>query len=318
MKLKRYIAAIAISVPVILLVVFSTIKSPQSNVKALSPQFTNYWYQGKAEISSYILLQSRYGQICEGNAVMIYVTEDFLNAKNVKKENHDIGSGVGQPVLKLNFTKDFTTGIYPYHMMLSVFSPVNENEYAFALKTSGTVQEWCGQAYAQTISKNNSVFYLSHSYFQNENDFSTNFKKVVQEDELWNIIRLNPKMLPLGEVDILPGIWQQRLRHSPIEILEASCLLSNVSQLPNWLSVKVKTVLYSIQYKKDKRKLNIYFEDAFPHKILGWEETYYEGKNSQNETTTRAIWHKTLITDYWNKNKNEFLFLRDSLGLKKL
>lgn len=40
-------------------------------------QFGEYWFQGKAEISSYDLTQYRYGEAREGEAVMIFVTEDF-------------------------------------------------------------------------------------------------------------------------------------------------------------------------------------------------------------------------------------------------
>ena len=45
--------------------------------KQLSQEFKGYWYAGKAEVSSYKLEQARYGEIREGNAVLVYVTEDF-------------------------------------------------------------------------------------------------------------------------------------------------------------------------------------------------------------------------------------------------
>ena len=44
----------------------------------------SYWYQGKAEISSYELEQVRYGQKHLGDAVLIFVTEDFSKTKQVK------------------------------------------------------------------------------------------------------------------------------------------------------------------------------------------------------------------------------------------
>ena len=44
----------------------------------LSQKFKDYWYSGKAELSSYQLNQARYGQQNPGEAVMIFVTEDFL------------------------------------------------------------------------------------------------------------------------------------------------------------------------------------------------------------------------------------------------
>ena len=47
------------------------------NAQRISEQFKAHWFDGYAEISSYSIDQSRYGEIREGNAVLIYVTEDF-------------------------------------------------------------------------------------------------------------------------------------------------------------------------------------------------------------------------------------------------
>src|SRR5688500_17809876 len=84
-------------------------------------EFKTYWHAGKAEINSYELSQSRYGEKRDGRAVLIFVTEDF-SKKNHVKFDHPEEAVLGKVnVLKLNFTKNFTTGIYPYSMMLSVF-----------------------------------------------------------------------------------------------------------------------------------------------------------------------------------------------------
>jgi len=44
----------------------------------ISQEFKDYWYAGKAEISSYKLEQARYGELRDGTAALIFVTEDFL------------------------------------------------------------------------------------------------------------------------------------------------------------------------------------------------------------------------------------------------
>jgi hypothetical protein len=54
------------------------------------------------------------------------------------------------------------------------------------------------------------------------------------------------------------------------------------------------------------------FEKRFPYKILGWQEEFLERGLKQR---TMATLDKTLVTDYWTKNKNEFQYLRDSLNL---
>ena len=62
--------------------------------------FNDYWYAGKAEITRYELQQARYGELRKGDAVLIFVTEDFLTDKQVKYEFGD--SGKATSVLKLN------------------------------------------------------------------------------------------------------------------------------------------------------------------------------------------------------------------------
>ena len=53
------------------------------------PKFSEYWYAGKAEITSYKLTQNRYGELHQGTAVNIFVTEDFLPEKQVKADNQN-------------------------------------------------------------------------------------------------------------------------------------------------------------------------------------------------------------------------------------
>src|SRR5690606_13528887 len=72
-------------------------------------QFGKYWFQGKAEISSFDLVQYRYGEAREGEAVMIFVTEDFSKKKHVKLDDPETAGNDAVKVLKLNKTKDFVT-----------------------------------------------------------------------------------------------------------------------------------------------------------------------------------------------------------------
>ena len=81
--------------------------------------FKSYWYNGEAEITSFDLQQARYGHTYPGQAVMIFVTEDFSKAKQVKLDHPEEAGNDRINVLKLNLTKKFNTGIYPYSMMLS-------------------------------------------------------------------------------------------------------------------------------------------------------------------------------------------------------
>src|SRR5690606_34615209 len=84
-------------------------------------EFHAYWHAGKAEVNAYNLIQSRYDEKRPGKAVLIFVTEDLSKKLQVKLDNPAVRNKIN--VLKLNFTKNFITGIYPYSLMLSVFTP---------------------------------------------------------------------------------------------------------------------------------------------------------------------------------------------------
>ena len=113
----------------------------------LTSDLKNYWFDGTAEISSFKLVQSRYGEAREGEAILIFVTEDFLTNEQVKANQK---SEKSKAVLKLNRTKNFVTGIYPYYIMNSSFTYLEEKDPLAKITTS--IQEWCGQAYIQPVS----------------------------------------------------------------------------------------------------------------------------------------------------------------------
>ena len=137
----------------------------------LSQEFKGYWYNGEAEINSYKLEQARYGEMREGTAVLLFVTEPFLSDKQVKADKTNPSN---TSVLKLNATKNFNTGIYPYSIMQSTFFPVDNNQHA--LKISCSVQEWCGHVYMQ-LNNRNDFEIMSHSYFESEADEDLNLNK---------------------------------------------------------------------------------------------------------------------------------------------
>ncbi len=268
----------------------------------ISSDFKNYWYAGNAEVSSYNLIQNRYGEERNGKAMMIFVTEDFSKSKQVKLDNPDLAGTDKVSVLKLNMTKNFVTGIYPYSMMLSAFTPVDINQVPHTIKLTMTAQEWCGQVFSQLNLKHENYVIAGHSYFEMEGDETLKLKVTWLEDELWNRIRLDPQSLPVGEVEVIPGLFFSRLSHVGLNSEKAICTKEEASDL----------VTYVITYPSHKRSLAIEFEKAFPHIIKGWTEKFEQKGNAY---TTTATLDNQLITNYWTKNKNEFLYLRDSLGL---
>ncbi|SDS15844.1 hypothetical protein SAMN04515667_1541 [Formosa sp. Hel1_31_208] len=262
-----------------------------------SEEFISYWYAGEAEISSYQLEQVRYGEIHDGSAVLVYVTEDFLPEKQVKADNFNTSN---ISVLKLNATKKFNTGIYPYSIMQSTFYPVSNTKHA--IKVSCSVQEWCGHAYTQLNNKDQFEI-KTHSYFEREADQNVTLDKTILENELWAQLRLDPKSLPLGELNVIPSMEFIRLKHIECRAYKAIAVL--------------KSNNYSITYPELGRTLNINFNMNFPFDILGWEETYKDGYGINAAIlTTKATKLKTIKSAYWRKNSNADETLRETLQLK--
>lgn len=263
-------------------------------------EFKKYWYSGKAEVNSYTIDQARYGENHPGKAVLIFVTEDFSKKKQVKLDEPEKSVEDKVSVLKMNLTKNFVTGIYPYSMMLSSFVPVSQNQFPNPLKITMSSQEWCGHVFSQMNLAGKKYKVDSYSYFEQEGDNHFSLDKTLLEDEFWNRIRLDPDHLPDGKFTLLPGLFHTRLKHAELKASEVTGLKSTQGD----------TVTYTVTYPD--RRLSIFFQTTFPHKILGWEEEFQErGKNA----FTKATLDKSIYIDYWTKNKNEFQFLRDSLGL---
>lgn len=271
--------------------------------------FANYWFAGKAELNSYKLEQAQYGVLNPGEAVLIFVTEDFRTDKQVKAETPE-SRDKSVPVLKTNISKKFTTGIYDYSLFTSVFTPISYGQpslFPNTLKVSTSGQEWCGHSYIQLNYQNNGYQVSGKSYFEKEVDEEYTIEKAILEDELWNRIRLNPNKLPTGEIQVIPGTMTARLRHKPLNPLVAN---AKVDAYEGVLYPGKGLKSYTIEYPSDDRTLIIVFEGQFPHKIVGWEETY---RSKDNLLTSRAVLKKTIITDYWNHNAPKDSTLRAEL-----
>lgn len=267
--------------------------------RTVSDEFKEYWFSGEAEITSYQLTQERYGELRQGTAVNIFVTEDFLPEAQVKS---DTISDKNISVLKLNSTKNFNTGIYPYSIMSSAFSPISIIDHP--LKVSTSVQEWCGQAYLQ-LNNRKDFEIVSHSYFAGEADQNFSIPKTWLENELWTLVRSNPEELPTGDIMMIPSFEYSRLRHKPIEAHAAFASLKQGDCM----------TIYTLNYPNLQRQLILYFKSSFPYEIEKWEETNAPHPNDTLNLKTTAIKMKTIRSAYWTKNSNEHGSLRDSLNL---
>lgn len=254
--------------------------SPESFARE-HPSFERYWYQGLAELSRYELSQSRYGELHEGEAVLIFVTEDFLPGPQVK---HELGPRPDDAisVLKLNAHRQFDTGIYPYTVMTSTFAPA---EGGRALKLAASVVEWCGVAYAQLNRREDGIRARLHSYFEAEGDQDLSLEDAWTEDELLVTLRRGPDAIPRGPMRLIPAMHFLRFAHRPLAAYDATVEIEGTGAR--------RTLV--IRYAELPREVRVDHHAAFPYVIEGWEE------RGDGPTTVARRTH-AVLTDYWAHN----------------
>ena len=293
--IKMFFFYIALSA---LLACNATIK--HSNIVEPSPYFQNYWFNSQAEITSYKLKQARYGEIRDGVATLIFVTEPFNTSKQVKSDN-GIGINV-ESVLKLNQIRKFNTGIYPYSTMTSSFTPIHSVHAGSTIKLTNSVQEWCGHAYMQMNKKFNHYNVQSYSYFESEGDEKFKIDSELLEDEIFSIIKINPEGLPVGDIEVIPSLVYLRFMHKKLKPYKAKTSLESL------VIDNKKAKKYIIQYMNLDREFSIIFLEDSPYSIEEWQEKYTSFNGAL--MTTSATKETQKLIDYWNKNKNsdEYLF----------
>ena len=262
--------------------------------------FAEYWYAGEAEVNTYEFQQSRYGETREGEAVMVFVTEDFSKSKQVKLDNPDRAGSDKVSVLKLNHLRHFVTGIYDYSMMLSVFTPVNIDRFPHSFKTTTSSQDWCGQSFSQLNLEDERYRYSQFSYFEKEGDKSEKIKVDLLEDELWSRIRISPESIKEGTYELIPSSFYTRLSHDPPSPRQARIMTNKKEN---------GTVYLVVEYLHLNRTLTIGYSSTFPFNILSWTEM------QDGEIMSKGKLKSTIKSAYWKQHDNQHEYLRDSIGL---
>jgi hypothetical protein len=274
-------------------------------------QFYAHWADGRAEISSYSVVQPRYGQDRQGYAVLVFVTEDLHRETLVKVES---ATPEGQRLytLKLNHVLKFDTGIYAYSVMTSVFSAVSglQGNRPFELcKLTLSSQEWCGHVFDEIQVRGDELRGEINSYFEAEGKRSYRLARtdrLVSEDNLLILIReLRGPYMEVGEqrqVDMLPALWWNRLTHQPHGLEPATITKGDL------VTVALQAGRHQArrwEWQRGEYARRVWVEQAYPHRILRWEDS----------TGTRAELVASLREPYWALNGNEHTVYRDRLGL---
>lgn len=271
--------------------------------------FKDYWYQGKAEISTYELQQNRYQDMHPGQTVLIFVTEDFLTDEQVKNDTYTNPNSTN--VLKTNLINRFTTGLYDYSIMTSVFTPVDTQKFPHTLKTTTSAQDWCGQSWMQVNKKGNQYALQQRSYFEKEGDLNVNAPVQLLEDEILNRIRINPAALPQGDLELIPSNQYLRLAHQPFEAVAA---VASLQEYTGETFNGEQLQQYTVKMPSLQRELSYVFQRKAPYLIEGWTDRFPSAFDQQmRETIARR--QQTSMEPYWKQNSREDQEKRAELGL---
>lgn len=283
--------------------------SSQSSNEQLENQIeTPFWNDGKAEIATYELVQNRYNSEHPGSVTMVFVTEDFLTDKQVKNESYT--SQNTTKVLKNIQIRKFTTGVYDYNLHTSVFTPLDRSNFK-TLKVTNSMQEWCGTTFRQLNNRNNKYHLQVRSYFESEGDQDLELDNVILEDEFFNLIRMNPKLLPIGEVEFIPSLSFLSLLHIAPKV--ETGIFSNTKYAGKGFEGE-DLMSFTFIHQSQERMVEIVYENEAPHKIVGFTESYPSAFDGIIRKTIATL-KTTKRLKYWELNKPTDIKLRKELGL---
>ena len=271
-----------------------------SSAGAAEPSFGPYWHDGKAELDGYRLTVQRYGHVRSGRAVAIYVTEPFSRSKHVKLDDPAKAPTDAVDVLKLNLVRDFQTGIYDYHTIMSLF--VASADFA-PLKIAFSSSEWCGQVYEELNVAGGSITQRVSSYFEGESAERTLDAPAdgIEEDNLFVLLRgLHAPMLRTGEKRTYPFLaspFHRRLAHRPTAWASAT-----IERLARPQRVRVPAGAFDVDVYvvqiADGREGRFAVERAYPHRIVRWAWKPAPGASLLGGTDAGELAGSTRL-EYW-------------------
>lgn len=268
-----------------------------------SRDFTATWGDGKAELSGYRAIVPRYGHLREAELVLIYVTEP-MNRRTWIKDDDARGADRVE-ALKLNVSLKFLTGIYPYSVMTSVFTPVDDwsGERFSPVKITLSAQEWCGHVFAGAWPGRDRFESQVVSYFASEGEAHETV--TVPEGTLYE----DALLIQLRELDgpfagghdwrgsIVPTLWGVRRAHEPMRAVSATITRSDADD------GETPVTRFVLEREGLRRTYDV--ERAAPHRVLSWQSS--DGEDVHILETARL--------PYWQLNDPGNETYRAALGL---
>lgn len=277
---------------------------PRTPDAGASSGFWDHWGDGKAEMSGYRVTVPRYGEMRDGELVLVYVTEPHDRRRWIKDD--DVGDPHRVEVMKLNVGLQFQTGVYPYSVLTSVFSPVADwgRERFSPAKIVTSAQEWCGSYRHQVWPGEESFRSMLLSYFAGEGE------RVRTVDAPPGVLYEDALLIQLRELDgpfagggdwrgeIVPSLWRLRAGHAPARPVPATITRRDARR------DGTPVTRFVLEYRDYRRTYDV--ERAAPHRVLGWSTS--EGAEAELLATERL--------PYWRLNAEGDESVRARLGLE--
>jgi hypothetical protein len=246
------------------------------------PEFWEDWGDGYAEVSTYQLVIPRYGEPREGESILIFVSETMSERQRVKADPGRNPKADEFPVMKLNWQKNFQTGMYDYSEMTSSFlglKPMAGRPAGVLAKTSFSRQEWCGHMFAQALFDASKVRISGTSYFDGDSDLGQTLPyqaEGLSEDALafWVRGMAGPALQP-GEsksVPFLTSLRSARDAHQPMAWSRINLTRSQTTQKLESGAGEFEVETFSAQLANGKGFVYFVEKDA-PHRIIRWQFT---------------------------------------------
>ena len=284
-----------------------------------TPTFQSQWEDGKAELDGYRYEVTRYGERRTGRCVMVFVTEPFSESLRVKVDDPSKHPGDVFEALKLNFVREFQTGIYHYNTMVSVYARSADFAPAKIVLSSA---EWCGSVYEEQIFRSGFVANAVRSYFEGESGADTLDapRDGIAEDDLYILLRgLRGPYLEAGgrrTIPLLPSPFHARLTHRPVAWTTAEIGRARDSERLLVPAGSFRADRYTIRVA-DGREGRVWIERSAPHRIVKWAWTAppHPGTAMAGDATDQGELAGSARLAYWKLHgRGDERYLRE-LGL---
>ncbi len=260
---------------------------PERPTATAGEAFTRAWSDGQAELSGYTARVNRYGEMRDAELVLVYVTEPMDRATWIKDDDAPPERRVN--VLKLNASLKFQTGVYPYSVLTSVFSPVDRyRAEPFApAKISLSVQEWCGHVFYAVWPGEDRFTEQLMSYFASEGERRrevTTPAGALYEDAL--LIQLRELDGPFAggrdwSGSLVPSLWSIRRAH--VEGAPVAATITRERATVDGHPVN----RFVLRHAGATRTIEVEADGA--HRVLGWRGS--DGEEARLLRSTRmAYW----------------------------